>query len=180
MSLLPEDLLRAAAAADAGDHGSVVLLVREDDRAGDELHERRQRRVVGDIGGGEQERRLLAVQVGELLLQQHMVVVGARDVARAAGAGAAALDGFVHGGAHHRVLAHAEIVVGAPDRDLALAVRRVVRSAREAAGMAFDIGEDAVATFPAQTVEALVQQGVVVHHCLRGVEDVGCSSARSR
>src|SRR3546814_15454650 len=41
-------------------------------------------------------------------------VVGAGNVAGAAGAGAAAVDRLVHGGEHRRVLAHAQLVVGAP------------------------------------------------------------------
>ena len=81
--------------------------------------ERRQRRPVRDVAGGEQQRRFLAVQVGELALEQHVVVVGAGDVARAAGAGAAAVERLVHGRDHLRMLAHAEIVVRAPDGDLA-------------------------------------------------------------
>ena len=80
--------------------------------------QRAERRPVGDVAGGEQQRRFLAVQVGELALEQHVVVVGAGDVAGAAGAGAAAVERLVHRLEHGRVLAHAEIVVGAPDGDL--------------------------------------------------------------
>ena len=40
-----------------------------------------------------------------------MKMVRARDVARAAGAGAAALDRIVHGAQHVRMLAHPQIVV---------------------------------------------------------------------
>ena len=71
------------------------------------------------IAGGEQQRRFLAVQVGELGLQLDVIVGGAGDVARAAGAGAGLVDGLVHGLEHDRVLALAEIVVGAPDHDVA-------------------------------------------------------------
>ncbi len=86
--------------------------------------ERAERRPVRHVAGGEEQRGLLAVQVGELALQQDVVVVGAGDVAGAAGAGAAAVERLVHGGEHLGVLAHAEIVVGAPDRDLAAVARR--------------------------------------------------------
>ena len=111
------DHLGAAAVADAGDHGGVVLLVREDDAAGQQLLQRRQRGVVGDVGGGEQQRRLLAVQVGDLRLELDVVVRGAGDVARAAGARAGGVERRVHGGEHGGVLAHAEVVVGAPHGD---------------------------------------------------------------
>ncbi len=80
--------------------------------------ERAERRPVRHVAGGEEQRRLLAVQVGQLALQLHMVVVGAGNVARAAGAGAAAVDRLVHRRKHLRVLAHAEIVVGAPHGDV--------------------------------------------------------------
>ena len=85
---------------------------RQPDRQGAE------RRPVGHVAGVEQQRRLGAVQVRQLLLQQHVVVVGAGDVAGAAGAGAAAVQRLVHRGQHGRVLAHAEVVVGAPHRHL--------------------------------------------------------------
>ena len=115
--VVPEDVLRPAAIADAGDHRGVVLLVGEDDAAGQELGERRQCGFVGDEGRREQQRRFLAVQVGELALELDVVMRRAGDVARAAGAGADRIDRLVHGGEHRRVLAHAEIVVGAPDGD---------------------------------------------------------------
>ena len=81
--------------------------------------QRGERRVVGDIGGGEEERRLLAVQVGELGLELDVIMGGAGDVAGAAGARAHLVDRLMHGGADDRVLAHAEIVVGAPHGDVA-------------------------------------------------------------
>ena len=114
--VVAEDVLLAAAVADALDHRGVVQLVGEDDQARHESLQGRQRRLVGDIARGEQQRRFLAVQVGELGLELDVVVGGAGDVARAAGAGADLVDRLVHGVEHDRVLAHAEIVVGAPDR----------------------------------------------------------------
>ena len=91
---------------------------------GSRLPSVRERRPVRDVARGEEQRRRLAVQVGELALQQHVVVGGAGDVAGAAGAGAAAVDRRVHRRQHRRVLAHAEIVVRAPDGDLGRPVRR--------------------------------------------------------
>ena len=70
--------------------------VREDDRAGQPGAERAERRPVRDVAGGEEQRGLLAVQVGEFALEQHVLVGGAGDVAGAAGAGAAAVDRIVH------------------------------------------------------------------------------------
>src|SRR3546814_14326833 len=53
-----------------------------------------------------------------LTFQQDVEVVGAGDVARAAGTGAAAIERLLHRGDGRRMLAHAEVVVGAPARDL--------------------------------------------------------------
>ncbi len=82
--VVAEDLERAPAVADAGDHGGVVQLVGEHDQAGQHLLQRRQGRLIGDVAGGEEKRRLLAVQVGQLALELDVVVRGAGDVARAA------------------------------------------------------------------------------------------------
>ncbi len=49
---------------------------------------------LGDIAGGEEQGRLLAMQLRELALQQHVIVVGAGDVTRSAGARAAAVEGL--------------------------------------------------------------------------------------
>ena len=86
------------------------------------------------------------MEVGELLLEEDVVVVGAGDVAGAAGAGAAGVQRFVHGADDGGVLAHAEVVVGAPDGDFVVpvAVGAHVGGAREAAGLALEVGEDAV------------------------------------
>ena len=111
------DALLPATVADASDHRSVVLLVREHDAARHELLQRRQGGVVGDIRRGEKQRCFLAVEVGKLALQLDMVVQGAGDIARAAGASPRDVERRMHGREHGRMLAHAEIVVGAPHRD---------------------------------------------------------------
>ena len=46
--VVAEDVLLAAAVADARDHRGVVLLVGEDHEAGQQLLQRDERRVVGD------------------------------------------------------------------------------------------------------------------------------------
>ena len=53
-------------------------------------------------------------RIGQLALQHDVVVVGARDVAGAAGAGAALVDRLVHGGEHGGMLAHVQVIVAAP------------------------------------------------------------------
>ena len=127
---------------------------------------RGKRRVVGDIGRGEQQRRFLAVQIGELGLELDVIVGGAGDVARAAGAGADRLDRLVHGGEHRRVLAHAEIIVGAPHRHVADAALGEMIGGRVGPAAALQIGEDAVAAFLMQRLKVLAETELVIHLCL--------------
>src|SRR5690606_20274752 len=93
----------------------------------------------------------------------HMVVIGAGDVAGAARAGAMAIERLVHGRDHLRVLAHAEIVVGAPDGDVADGIGRMTQGCGEGAGRAFEFGEDAVTTLLAQGVQLRGKKGFEVH-----------------
>ena len=112
-------LLLAAGAPDAFDHRIVVQRIGEDQAVRQQAGDRRDPGEIGDPAGGEGERGGLAVQVGELGLEPHDRVMGAGNVAGAAGAGAVGarrLDGRLD---HRGVEAHAEIVVRAPDGDFA-------------------------------------------------------------
>jgi len=110
------------------------------------------RGVVGDIARGEGERRLFPMQRGELALELDMMAIGARDVTRAAGAGAARGYRLVHRHDDIGVLPHAEIIVGAPDGDLAAI--GVVECLGESPGAALEIGEDAIAALGLQRVDS--------------------------
>ena len=150
--IVAKNPLLAAGMPDAGDHRGVVVGIGEDHAARHQLADGRERRLVGDVAGGEQQGRGLGVQIGQLALQQNMQVGRAGDVARAAGAGA---HGAYRGAGRvqaHRMLAHAEIVVRAPHRDLALRrgiarVRGIVARARVVPGPALQIAEHPVASF---------------------------------
>ena len=106
------------------------------------------------------------MQIGEFALQQHVIMVGAGDVAGAAGAGAATVERLMHRREHGRMLAHAEIVVGAPDGHLAGAAGMMVLGAREGARLALEIGEHAIASFAMQAIELAAEIGFVVHDVL--------------
>jgi len=95
------------------------------------------------------------VQVGELVFEQQMHMVVARDVARPAGAGADRPQRFLHRCEDRRVLPHAEIIIGAPDRHLG--ADPVIEGAREVAAAPLEIGEDAVPPLGAQPIQALFE-----------------------
>ena len=124
--------------------------------------EGREHRVVGDVAGGEHQRRVLAVQRGELRLERDDRVVGAGDVAGAAGAGAIAREREAARLEHQRMAAHAEVVVAAPDGDgaaHAIEGRERDRARRE---LAPELAEHAVALLAPQSVERVAEEAVVV------------------
>jgi hypothetical protein len=61
------------------------------------------------------------------------------------------------------MLTHAEIIVGAPDHDVALALWRMPDCVREAPGDAFEISEDAVAPLIMETTEGGTEKLAVIH-----------------
>ena len=79
-----------------------------------------------------------------------MHVAVTRDVAGSARTGTHRPQRLVHRHQHRRVLAHAEIVVRAPDGDLG--ADPVIKGARKTAAAPLEIGKDAVAPLSAQRV----------------------------
>ncbi|MPL74811.1 hypothetical protein SDC9_20630 [bioreactor metagenome] len=162
--VVAEDPLRPGVALDPLDHRGVVERVRIDDEARKQHPQGRERRVIGDIGRGEDQRRFLLMQVGKLGLELLVIDRRARDVARAARARAGGIERLVHGRKHHRVLAHAEIIVAAPDGDLFLrAVRARPHRLREGALFTLDVDEDPVAALVVQLLDRLIEREIVVH-----------------
>ena len=90
-------------------------------------------------------------------------MMGAGDVAGAAGAGADPGRGLDHGADHFGVLAHAEIVVGAPDHDIARTLRAVPHRMRKPAGDPLEVGENPVAAFIMQAIEGGTEELAVIH-----------------
>ena len=87
------------------------------------------------------------MQVGEFALEPHQRMIVAGDIAGTAGAGAHPGCGLDHGADDLGMLAHAEIVVGAPDDDVFRALRRMPQRVRKASGDALQISEYPVAPF---------------------------------
>jgi hypothetical protein len=113
--VMSEDKALGARPADAFDHRIVVERVREDCAARHELAQCAECGEVGDPSRCEDQRGVLAVKVGEFGFELDMLPVGPGDVARASRSGARQIDGAMHGGQHIRMLAHAEVVIAAPD-----------------------------------------------------------------
>src|SRR5258708_11995549 len=119
--------------------------------------------VVRDVTRGEQQRRLLAVQVGQFLLELHQGMMGSGDVAGAAGAGAHPGGGLDHGANDLGVLAHSEVVVGAPDHDVARPVPGMPHAVRKPAPHPLKVGENPVAPLVMQAVESGRKELAVIH-----------------
>jgi hypothetical protein len=100
------------------DHGGVVQLVGKHDTARQPRAKRAQGHPVRHLAAREKQGGFGAMEFGRLPLQEHVIMVRAGDVAGAARAGATLLDCLVHRGQCLWMLAHAEVVVGAPDRHL--------------------------------------------------------------
>src|SRR6476659_1486499 len=90
-------------------------------------------------------------------------MMGACDVAGAAGAGAHSGGGLDHGADHLGVLPHSEVVVGAPDHDIARSLRGMPHRVRETARDPFEVGENPVAPLIMQAAEGSREELAVIH-----------------
>src|SRR5215469_3576761 len=90
-------------------------------------------------------------------------MIGPGNVARAASAGAHPDRGFDDGVDHLRVLAHAEVVVRAPDHYRARAIRGMPDRVRETPGDALEIGEYAIALLRAKARECCGKEMIIDH-----------------
>src|SRR5215212_9039585 len=91
-----------------------------------------------------------------------MIVGVAADVARAAGAGADVAERGLHRSDHHVMLAHAEIVVGAPDGDRLGAIAAEAAGVRILAPGAQDIDEHTIAAFVVEALDRGFENAVVI------------------
>ncbi len=114
--VMAEDAIFGAGIADAGDHRGMIFGIGKDDETGNLPAERAETGEIGGIAGTEDERRRLAVPSGKSRLQADKIVAGAGNVARAAGASAAAIDRFPHRRQNRGMLAQSQIIVAAPKR----------------------------------------------------------------
>ena len=156
--IVTPDQFFAAAMADAFDHGGMVQFVGQHDAIGQSPDKGRQGGFIGHVAGIEQEGRVLAMQVSQFLLEFDMIMRGAGNVAGAARTGADVIDGCVHGGENGWMLAHAEIIIGAPHGDFALFALPAVKRTGKPAPDTADIGKFAVTALRPQPVNALLPE----------------------
>ena len=102
------------------DHRGVVCGVGEDDTVRNLSGQRGNSRLIGDVSRREEQRSLLAVKVSKLTFQEYVVMARPGNVARPAGAGSDPIESLMHRCEDCRMLAHAQIIVGAPDGNLTL------------------------------------------------------------
>src|ERR1700682_4874442 len=91
-------------------------------------------------------------------------MMGAGDIAGAAGAGADPGRGLDHGAHHLRMLSHPEIVVGAPDHDVARPLGRVPHRMGKPPRDPFQIGENTITPLIMQAAEGVTEELAVIHH----------------
>src|SRR5258708_15942516 len=153
------------------DHRIMVECIGQDQAVRKQPRDRRDARVVGNIARRENECRFLAMQVGELGLQLYQRPICTRNVARSARARTHRAGGGTHRFDYLRMLAHAEIVVRAPDNDIPRAAWAVPERMRELSRFALQVGEDAITALTFQGINRRLKASVIVEHCWKSFCD---------
>src|ERR1700730_12496627 len=158
------DLPGAAGGTHAFDHRIVVERIGQDQAIRKQPCDRRDARMVGHVARCENERRFLAMPSRPLVLELSQRPIRTRDVACPARARARRARGGAHCFDHLRMLAHAEIIAGAPYDDVTLAVRTVPERMGELSGCALEVGENAVALLAFQRGDGRLKTPDIVEH----------------
>ena len=103
------------------------------------------------------------MQLSDFALQLDERVIGPRNVAGAAGTSARAGRRFDHGADHLRVLAHAQVVIRAPDHDRARPLWRMPGRMRKSPRDALEIGKHTVAPFLLQARKRGEKEMIIGH-----------------
>src|SRR5690348_6435392 len=84
-------------------------------------------------------------------------MAGSRNVARSARAGSDPINSFMHCCEHHRVLAHAQVIVGTPDGNLIL--QTMIKGLRKVAGASLQVRKDSISIFASDERDAVQRVG---------------------
>ena len=162
--VMAEDKALCSRPADPFDHRIMVERVREDRAARHELAQRAECGKVGNPSRCEDQRCVLAVKVGELGFKLDMLSVGPGDIPRPSRSGSRQIDGTVHGRQYVRMLAHAEIVIAAPDSDAAtLAIRTMPQGGWELPRYPLEFDEGPIPAIQLHLADKTFELGDIVH-----------------
>ncbi len=163
--VMAENHFLGAGMADAFDHRRMVGGVGEHHAALQTRGNCAERCPVRQIARIEQQRCFLAMQRGKFGFECHMLMIGTGDIACTACPGAAALEALMHGFEHVGVLTHAEIVVGAPDGDVAFQTMMI--GVRKLARMTLKLCEMPIAAICLEPIKGRLEIPVIDRICLR-------------
>ena len=91
-------------------------------------------------------------------------MAGSRNVARPARAGSDPIESVMHCCEHHRMLAHAQVIVGTPDGNLIL--QTMIKGLRKVAGASLQVRKDSISIFASDELETRLKQLVEIHRFL--------------
>jgi hypothetical protein len=103
------------------------------------------------------------MQIRQLRLKQQVVVIGSAYIARATGAGTTAPDSLLHRGYHRRMLAHTQIVVGAPNRDVTRATVKAIGRLRKLTRFTFKISKIPIVAILFQLLKLIFEKVIKRH-----------------
>jgi hypothetical protein len=142
----------------------MIKLIRKDHTAGQYLGQGRESGIVRNIARSEQQSAIFAMQIGQFMLQLDMIVRVTANVARPARARADIVQRLFHRRNHLGVLAHRQVIVRTPYRDV-FGTIMACETARIGVGapIAQDVDENAVAAFRMKAINCRIENLVVVH-----------------
>src|SRR5262245_29996483 len=102
------------------------------------------------------------MQVGKFTLELDERVIGACDVAGAASSDAHAGRGLDHGAYYLGMLTHAEIIIRAPDDDVACTMRGMPGGAWKATGVALKVSKNTIPAIDPQYGKGLSEMSLII------------------
>ena len=92
-------------------------------------------------------------------------MAGSRNVSRPPRAGSDPIESVMHCCEHRRMLAHSQIIVGAPDGNLTLSA--MIKGLRKVAGASLQVRKDSISIFASDELETRLKELIEIHRALR-------------
>jgi hypothetical protein len=83
-------------------------------------------------------------------------MAGSRNIARLACAGSDPINSVMHCCEHHRMLAHAQVIVGTPDGNLIL--QTMIKGLRKVADTSLQVRKDSISIFASDEIETRLEE----------------------